>query len=86
MHAWVSVWCGGDGRWVDLDPTNSMLIGNNHIVLAKGRDCADISPVYGIILGTREQDVDVEVDIIRARRLWRRELLYCREGYWQQWR
>ena len=64
MHAWVSVWCGGDAGWVDLDPTNSMLIGNDHIVLAKGRDYADISPVSGIILGAREQDVDVEVDVI----------------------
>jgi transglutaminase-like putative cysteine protease len=64
MHAWVSVWCGGDVGWVDLDPTNGMLIGNDHIVLARGRDYADISPVAGIILGTREQDVDVEVDVI----------------------
>jgi transglutaminase-like putative cysteine protease len=64
MHAWVSIWCGADVGWVDLDPTNSMLIGNDHIVLARGRDYADISPVAGIILGTREQDVDVEVDVI----------------------
>ena len=47
MHAWVSLWCGADIGWVDLDPTNSMLIGNDHIVLAKGRDYADISPVAG---------------------------------------
>lgn len=64
MHAWVSLWCGPETGWVDLDPTNNMLIGNDHIVLAKGRDYADISPVAGIILGTREQDVDVEVDVI----------------------
>jgi len=64
MHAWVSVWCGGAPGWVDLDPTNAMLIGNDHIVLAKGRDYADISPVAGIILGSREQDVDVKVDVV----------------------
>ncbi len=64
MHAWVSLWCGEEIGWVDLDPTNSMLIGNDHITLARGRDYADISPVAGIILGTREQDVDVEVDVI----------------------
>jgi transglutaminase-like putative cysteine protease len=64
MHAWVSLWCGADVGWVDLDPTNSMLIGNDHITLANGRDYADISPVAGIIMGTREQDVDVEVDVI----------------------
>jgi hypothetical protein len=40
------------------------MIGNDHIVLAKGRDYADISPVAGIILGSREQDVDVQVDVV----------------------
>jgi transglutaminase-like putative cysteine protease len=64
MHAWVSLWCGEAHGWVGLDPTNGMLIGNDHIVLAKGRDYADISPVAGIILGSREQDVDVEVDVV----------------------
>jgi transglutaminase-like putative cysteine protease len=64
MHAWVSLWCGKDFGWVGLDPTNSMMIGNDHIVLAKGRDYADISPVAGIILGSREQDVDVRVDVV----------------------
>ena len=59
-----SLWCGEARGWVGLDPTNGMLIGNDHIVLAKGRDYADISPVAGIILGSREQDVDVEVDVV----------------------
>lgn len=63
-HAWVSVWCGERHGWVGLDPTNDIMIGNDHIILAKGRDYADISPVAGIILGTREQDVDVKVDVI----------------------
>ncbi|MGH6812772.1 MAG: transglutaminase-like domain-containing protein, partial [Methylocella sp.] len=64
MHAWVSLWCGEAHGWTGLDPTNSMMIGNDHIVLAKGRDYADISPVAGIILGSREQDVDVQVDVV----------------------
>jgi len=64
MHAWVSVWCGEPHGWIGLDPTNAMMIGNDHIVLAKGRDYADISPVAGIILGSREQDVDVQVDVV----------------------
>ena len=63
-HAWVSVWCGPDDGWIGLDPTNDMMIGNDHIILAKGRDYADISPVAGIILGSKEQDVDVKVDVI----------------------
>jgi transglutaminase-like putative cysteine protease len=64
MHAWVSVWCSGARGWVGLDPTNSMMIGSDYIVLARGRDYADISPVAGIILGSREQDVGVEVDVV----------------------
>ena len=64
MHAWVSLWCGASHGWVGLDPTNAMMIGNDHIVLAKGRDYADVSPIAGIILGSREQDVDVRVDVV----------------------
>ncbi len=64
MHAWVSLWCGQEYGWIDLDPTNDMLIGNDHIILAKGRDYADISPVSGIILGSSDQAIDVKVDVI----------------------
>ena len=63
-HAWVSLWCGPRDGWVGLDPTNDMMIGNDHVILARGRDYADISPVAGIILGSKEQDVDVQVDVI----------------------
>ena len=63
-HAWVSLWCGKNVGWVGLDPTNAMLIGDDHIVLARGRDYADISPVSGIILSSGDQAVDVKVDVI----------------------
>ena len=63
-HAWVAVWCGSGHGWIGLDPTNDIMIGNDHIILARGRDYADISPVAGIILGSKEQDVDVKVDVI----------------------
>ena len=58
--------CGAALRsgWIGLDPTNDIMIGNDHIILARGRDYADISPVAGIILGSKEQDVDVQVDVI----------------------
>ena len=63
-HAWVSIWCGLRHGWIGLDPTNDIMIQDDHIILAKGRDYADISPVAGIILGSKEQDVDVQVDVI----------------------
>ena len=63
-HAWVSVWCGDELGWVGLDPTNDLLVGNDHIVLAVGRDFSDVSPVDGIIVGSRRQKLDVAVDVL----------------------
>jgi transglutaminase-like putative cysteine protease len=63
-HAWVSVWCGEALGWVGFDPTNDLLIGNDHIVLAVGRDFSDVSPVDGIIVGSRKQKLSVAVDVL----------------------
>ncbi|WP_298428348.1 transglutaminase family protein [Rhodoblastus sp.] len=63
-HAWVAVWCGPLDGWVGLDPTNKILVGDDHIVLAEGRDYADISPIDGVILSSGGQDVGVAVDVI----------------------
>jgi len=63
-HAWVSLWCGRQRGWAGLDPTNSIPAGNDHIVLAKGRDYADVSPVAGIILGSGGQEIKVSVDVV----------------------
>ncbi len=67
MHAWVSLWCGERIGWIGLDPTNSTLVNNDHVMLAEGRDYADISPVAGIVTGASEQDVDVQVDVVPRR-------------------
>jgi len=63
-HAWVSVWCGGDIGWIGLDPTNDLVVGNDHVVLATGRDYTDVSPVDGVIVGSRKQKLTVAVDVI----------------------
>jgi transglutaminase-like putative cysteine protease len=63
-HAWVSLWCGEKIGWVGLDPTNDILIANDHIVLAVGRDFSDVSPVDGIIVGSRKQKLSVAVDVL----------------------
>jgi transglutaminase-like putative cysteine protease len=63
-HAWVSLWCGEDIGWVGLDPTNDLLVENDHIVLAVGRDFSDVSPVDGIIVGSRKQKLGVAVDVL----------------------
>ena len=65
-HAWVSVWCGPDDGWVGFDPTNAIEAGNDHITLAIGRDFSDVSPVYGVFVGSGENELKVEVDVIPA--------------------
>lgn len=61
-HAWVSVFVPSAG-WVDLDPTNNVIPGDGHIVVALGRDYGDVAPVKGITLGGGEHTVDVEVRV-----------------------
>jgi transglutaminase-like putative cysteine protease len=63
-HAWVSAWCGTELGWVGFDPTNDVLVASDHIILATGRDFSDVSPVDGIIVGSRKQKLRVEVDVI----------------------
>jgi len=63
-HAWVSVWCGNEVGWVGFDPTNDLLVENDHIILGVGRDFSDVSPVDGIIVGSPKQKLNVAVDVI----------------------
>jgi transglutaminase-like putative cysteine protease len=62
-HAWVSFHCPGAG-WIDVDPTNNLLVGQRHITLAWGRDYSDVSPIRGIIVGSGEHTLEVAVDVI----------------------
>ncbi|MGJ4929618.1 transglutaminase family protein [Bradyrhizobium sp. HKCCYLS2038] len=63
-HAWVSLWCGEALGWIGFDPTNDLLVGNDHIILGIGRDFSDVSPVDGIIVGSRKQKLGVAVDVV----------------------
>ncbi|HWX90882.1 MAG TPA: transglutaminase family protein [Rhizomicrobium sp.] len=62
-HAWFSVWAPPFG-WVDLDPTNNLLVGESHVTASWGRDYGDVAPVAGIILGGHDHVVEVGVDVI----------------------
>ena len=62
-HAWVSLWCGEQLGWIGFDPTNDLLVENDHIELAVGRDFSDVSPVDGIIVGSPKQKLGVAVDV-----------------------
>ena len=61
-HAWFSAFCPNAG-WVDFDPTNDCLAGEEHPVVAYGRDFSDVSPLAGIITGGGEHVVSVGVDV-----------------------
>jgi transglutaminase-like putative cysteine protease len=60
-HAWVSAWCGNDLGWIEFDPTNDLLVENEHIVLAYGRDFPDATPLRGVILGGGSHTLRVAV-------------------------
>ncbi|KQM64125.1 transglutaminase [Sphingomonas sp. Leaf17] len=62
-HAWVLLWCGPAIGWVGLDPTNGIWMAGDHIVMAIGRDYAEIAPVDGVVLGSGAQQMDVSVDV-----------------------
>lgn len=64
MHAWVNIWCGAEIGWIGLDPTNAIAAGNDHIVLAIGRDYADVAPIDGVILASGGQHIDVAVSVV----------------------
>jgi len=61
-HAWIAVWSPEYG-WVDFDPTNGLLVSDEHITIAWGRDYTDISPITGVLLGGGEHKVTVAVDV-----------------------
>lgn len=63
MHAWVLAWCGEEAGWVGLDPTNAMLAGTDHVVLAVGRDYADVAPIDGVIFAAGAQRLEVSVQV-----------------------
>lgn len=64
-HAWLSVFLPGWG-WLDLDPTNNALAGEDHITVAWGRDYDDVSPLKGVVLGGGHHKVDVGVDVVEC--------------------
>lgn len=64
MHAWVRVWCGKATGWVELDPTNDIAAGTDHIVVAYGRDYGDVAPVIGVLKSYGGQQTIQAVDVV----------------------
>jgi transglutaminase-like putative cysteine protease len=64
MHAWVLVWCGPAVGWCGLDPTNAVVAGEDHVVLAIGRDYSDVAPIDGVVFASGGQKIDVAVSVL----------------------
>ncbi|HEX7509462.1 MAG TPA: transglutaminase family protein [Polyangia bacterium] len=62
-HAWLSVFLPRFG-FMDIDPTNNVLVGDQHITLAIGRDFGDVTPLRGVVLGGGRHDLEVAVDVL----------------------
>jgi transglutaminase-like putative cysteine protease len=61
-HAWVEAW---SGDWQALDPTAGGLAGPQHVLVARGRDYADVPPIKGIFHGGPTDHLDVKVRLTR---------------------
>jgi transglutaminase-like putative cysteine protease len=64
MHAWVRAWCGWQAGWVEFDPTNALVVGTDHIVVAHGRDYGDVAPVKGVLRIAGAQKTEHAVDVV----------------------
>ncbi len=63
-HAWVEFWAG---EWVPADPTSLARVGERHVVVARGRDYADVRPLSGVYHGPPAESLGVEVELTRLR-------------------
>ncbi len=63
-HAWIEWW---DGEWVGFDPTNARPVGEQHVLVARGRDYADVPPLRGIYSTRGDSELFVNVEITRLR-------------------
>jgi transglutaminase-like putative cysteine protease len=61
-HAWVEYWAGD---WTPLDPTSGARVGERHVVVARGRDYADVPPLKGLYHGPSGADMQVTVEVTR---------------------
>jgi transglutaminase-like putative cysteine protease len=61
-HAWLEAWIG---EWTAVDPTNGRPVGPEHVLVARGRDYADVPPLRGVYHGGRAEALDVQVEVTR---------------------
>jgi transglutaminase-like putative cysteine protease len=61
-HAWADIYLPGAG-WVEFDPTNALVAGENLIRIAVTRDPAQAVPISGTFAGEGAQYIGMEVEV-----------------------
>lgn len=61
-HAWVE-WFAGE--WEGFDPTNSLEIGERHVVVGRGRDYNDVPPLRGVFDGDGSSRLEAQVQVTK---------------------
>lgn len=64
MHAWVEVWAGAEIGWLGFDPTNGCFAGEDHVLVARGRDYSDVAPIDGVLMTSGPQRHHHAVDMV----------------------
>ncbi|MGE9266567.1 MAG: transglutaminase family protein [Verrucomicrobiales bacterium] len=61
-HAWIELFLPGSG-WLGFDATNNVIPAGHHIIVARGRDYQDISPIRGTVYGGGAQRLEIGVTV-----------------------
>ena len=62
-HAWLDAWVGD---WHPLDPTSGASVAERHVLVARGRDYTDVTPLKGVFHGGPGRSLDVTVELTRV--------------------
>ena len=60
-HAWVEIY--DDGYWYGLDPTNNLIVDEQHIKISHGRDYKDCPINQGVFCGNARQRQTIHVNV-----------------------
>ena len=58
-HAWVEIY--QDEKWYALDPTNNLIVDDEHIKISHGRDYRDCLINQGVFTGCAKQTQEIQV-------------------------
>ena len=59
-HAWVEAYAPSAG-WVPFDPTHGCAVGEQHVLVARGRSYADVPPNRGVYRGDASESLEARV-------------------------